>query len=80
MKSKFLTLGLKDIFKGIVMAFLGAFCAGLLQLLDTGTIPTTWVQIQPIVITGVAAALAYIMKNLFTNSEDKILKSEVKLI
>ena len=68
MNSGFLNLNAKDFLKGLVVAVLSALIAGVLQLLQAGPFTFDWATFQPIVLTAVYAALAYLSKNLFTNS------------
>ena len=78
MNSKFFALGLKDIVKGLIVAFLTALITGLYQLIQVGPFELNWVTFQPIVLSSVGAALAYLIKNLFTNSEGLPLTTETK--
>lgn len=75
-KSTFGKVGIDDLLKGIVLAFLTALITGLYNAIQIGTIEFTWAFFQPIVYTSIAAVLGYIIKNFLTNSEDKFLKSE----
>ncbi len=76
MKSKIFKLNIKDLVLGAAMAFIGALLTALYDLLSTGIFPTTWLEIKPTVLVGAASMLAYLIKNLFTNSQGKILKGE----
>lgn len=69
----FLQLGWKDLAKGFIMAVLFALATGIYQAIDAGTILFTWVFFKPIVLTSVGAGLLYLIKNFFTNSDDKFL-------
>jgi hypothetical protein len=75
MKSKFLTLDLKDFLRGLLIAFLTAVISGIIELLDTGTV-FTWLTLKPVLIAGVSGALAYLLKCLMTNSQDQMFKRE----
>lgn len=75
MKSKFLTLDLKDFLRGLLIAFLTAIITGIIELLDTGAI-FTWLTLKPVLIAGVSGALAYLLKCLMTNSKDQMFKRE----
>jgi hypothetical protein len=77
-QSKFLNLNWADLGKGLLIAFLTAFLGGVLDLLQSGTLPVTWVVLQPIVELSLAAGVSYLLKNLFTNSDGKLLKRELK--
>ena len=78
MKSRFLTLDLKDFSRGLLIAFLTAVLTGLINILDTGAV-FTWVTIKPVLIAGVSAALSYLLKCLATNSQDQMFKREPRL-
>jgi hypothetical protein len=75
MKSKFLTLDLKDFLRGLLIAFLTALISGVIELLDTGAV-FTWLTLKPVLIAGVSGALAYLLKSLMTNSQDQMFKRE----
>ena len=76
-KSSFLTLGLSDVGKGLIMAFLAAFLMTLYGVLSSGGFPThaQWIDALR---TAITAAMAYLLKNVFTNSDDQFLKKEDK--
>lgn len=74
--SKFMTLGWKDLIKGFIVAILGALITAVYQAIQAGAIEWTWVFWQPIVYTSIGAGLAYLIKNFFTNSEDKFAKTD----
>ena len=78
MKSKFLTLDLKDFLRGLLIAFLTAVISGVIEMLDSGTV-FTWLTLKPVLIAGVSGALAYLLKCLMTNSQDQMFKREPKL-
>ncbi len=74
-KSKWLTLNQKDYIRGLIVA---AGTAGLTVIgtsLNAGALPTKPQLIQA-GTAAVAAGIAYLTKNLFTNSSDKM-KPEV---
>ena len=75
MKSKFLKINLKDVTRGILVAFMTAFLTGIIQILDNGAV-FTWLTLKPILIAGVSAALSYILKCLMTNSRDEMFTME----
>ena len=70
--SGFLSLNTKDFIKGLIVAVVSALIAGVLQLLQAGPFTFDWATFQPIVLTAVSAGLAYLSKNLFTNSGGEI--------
>ena len=76
-KSKLLTLSVADAIKGIIMVIVTAIVTGVYELLSTGLV-FDWIHIKPILLTSIAAALSYIIKNFLTNSEDKFLAKEKK--
>jgi len=75
--SEFLKLNGKDLFKGMLVAFLAIITSSLSVILDAGALPTMaeWVNIAKVAGT---AAVSYLLKNLFTNSSDQVLKAESK--
>ena len=75
-QSKFFNLNWADLGKGLLIAFLTALLGGLLELLQAGTLPTTWVMFQPILEVSLSAAVAYLLKNIFTNSEGQLARGE----
>ena len=78
MKSKFLNLDLKDFLRGLLIAFLTALISGVIEMLDTGVV-ITWLTIKPVLVAGLSAALAYLLKCLMTNSQDVMFKREPSL-
>ena len=74
--SPFGKLNLRDLVNGIVVAFLTASLTGMIQVLDSGVLPTAS-ELKTSVLAGVVASLAYLLKNLVTNSTGDIAKSEV---
>lgn len=75
-QSKFFNLNWADLGKGLLIAFLTALLGGILELLQAGQLPTTWVAFQPILELSLAAAVSYLLKNLFTNSEGQLARGE----
>jgi len=73
MTSTFLSLNKKDFIKGLVVAVLSAIISVLYTTIENGSIEF---NIKSIVISALSAALAYIMKNALTNSDDQFLKKE----
>jgi len=78
MKSKFFTLDWKDFSRGLLIAFMTAVISGVIELLDTGAI-FTWLTMKPVLITGISAALSYLLKCLATNSQDQMFRREPRL-
>lgn len=75
MNSSFLTLNAKDFIKGLVMAVLTAVITLIYTSVQAGNLTFDW---KAIGVAALSSALAYITKNLLTNSNDQILKSEPK--
>jgi hypothetical protein len=75
MKSKLFKLDLKDFGKSIVVFFLTSLISGLYTLSTTGNI-FDWQSIQGILGISLTATISYLLKNLATNSNDEILKTE----
>jgi len=73
MNSSLFTLNSKDWIKGLVVAVLTAVITVVYSTIQTGTLVLDWKAIS---IAGISAALAYITKNLLTNSNDEILTKE----
>jgi hypothetical protein len=73
--SNFLKLNWADIGKGILVAVLAAIGTVLLPVLESGVLPTLAI-LQAAGITGLTAGLAYLVKNIITNSSGEILKKE----
>ena len=78
MKSKLFKLSSTDLLRGLLIAFVTALLTGLLELFQAGPFLFVWATFQPIVYAAVAAAMAYLIKNFLTNSEDQLLKIERK--
>lgn len=76
MKSTFLSLNVKDIVRGFFLAVFGAIFMAIVKFFEQGTVEWTWAFWQPIVYTGLAAGITYLLKNVFTNSEDEFGKGE----
>jgi hypothetical protein len=73
MNSTFLTLGSKDFIKGLLVAVLSAVITIVYNTIQTGSLTFDW---KTIGMTALTSAVAYIMKNLFSNSNGKFLKKE----
>lgn len=74
-QSTFLNLDLMDIGKGLIVAVLSTVLTALYSVVQDGTMPTgeEWKGVLSIAVTS---ALAYLVKNVFSNSEGKPFKSE----
>jgi hypothetical protein len=79
MQSEFLKINWLDLGKGVLVAVLTVVLQGVIDILQTGLLPTLQ-QIYAFLGPGLAAGLAYILKNLFTNSQNELGKAEAKII
>jgi hypothetical protein len=68
-------LNLKDLGKGLLMAFLSALVTSITQAISNGGLPTLE-QLKAAALIGASAAVAYLLKNLLTNNEDQFLKKD----
>ena len=75
MQSTFLNLNSSDFIKGLLMAVLSSVITVVYQTVEAGSLTFDWKAIGTMAITS---ALAYIMKNLFTNSTGKLFATESK--
>ena len=75
--ASFLKINIRDLIKGFFVAVLTVIVAGLSTWLNAGTFPNE-TELKSLLLTGLAAGGAYLLKNLFTNSNDQILKAEPK--
>lgn len=73
--SPFGKLNLRDLINGLVVAFLTASLTGLVQILDSGVLPSL-AELKSAGLAGVVASLAYLLKNLVTNSQGEVAKIE----
>ena len=73
MNSSFLTLNTTDFLKGLIMAVLSSVITVVYQTVEAGSLVFDWTAIGTMALT---TALAYIMKNLFTNSAGKFFGKE----
>jgi hypothetical protein len=73
MNSTFLNLNSTDFLKGLIMAVLSTVITVVYQTVEAGSLVFDWKAIGTMALT---TALAYIMKNLFTNSTGKLFAKE----
>jgi hypothetical protein len=73
MKSSIFTLNKVDFVKGLVIAVLTSVITIIYNTVQTGSITFDW---NSITTAAATAALAYILKNLLTNSNDEFLKKD----
>lgn len=73
--SAFGKLNLADLGKGLLIAFGTVVLAGIVNAFNEGRLPTLS-ELGSLALAGLAAAGAYLLKNLFSNSENKLFKKE----
>jgi len=75
--SKFLQVNWQDLVRGLVVAVITSFLTALLPIVQSGKLPTM-AQLGVCGIAGATAAIAYVIKNLLTNSKDQMFVAEPK--
>lgn len=75
-KSKLFRLNTRDFFKGLLVAVITAVITFLYNLVQAGPLVLDSVLLQGIGTTAITAMLAYLMKNLFTNTGGEIATKE----
>lgn len=75
MKSKFLSLNSRDFINGLIVVMFCTFITGLYQLIANGGI-INWLTIKPVVIAAIGSGVAYLTKNLLTNSKGRFMMKE----
>lgn len=75
MKSKIFTLDLRDLVNGLFVAVLTALLTGVIEILGNGAV-FDWIHIKPVLIAGLSAACAYLLKSLSTNSRNQLFAKE----
>ena len=73
--SNFLNLNLNDVLKGVVVAFLSTALVSVVDILNAGHLPGAE-ELKVAASVGLAAAVSYLLKNLFTNSQGNLFKGE----
>jgi hypothetical protein len=68
-------LNSSDILKGCVVAALSSILNAVVMILGTGALPTLE-NLRTQAIVGLSAGMAYLVKNLLTNSKDQLLRGE----
>ncbi len=74
-KSKFLTLEAKDAMRAFSLAILSSVLTAMVTVLDAGSMDFDWKKIGTV---AAATAGSYILKNWLTNSDDQVLKKEIR--
>ena len=75
MKSKLFSVNWKDGIRGLFLSIMTSAGIALQHVLDSGLVPDK-ASLKTAGIAGVAAGLAYVIKNFLTNSNDEMLKPE----
>jgi len=75
MKSKLFTLDFRDLINGLFIAFLTAILTGIIEMLGNG-VTFDWIHIKPVLVAGISAVLAYLLKSLSTNSHNQLFTKE----
>jgi hypothetical protein len=75
MRSKYLKLNTRDFINGIIVAILCTFITGFYQLIANGGV-INWITLKPVVIAAIGSGVAYLTKNLLSNSKGQFLKGE----
>lgn len=75
--SEFGKLNWKDIGKGFLVAAGTVVVTGLANSLQSGALPTLN-ELGVLAVAGLGAGLTYVLKNVFTNSENKLGQAEGK--
>jgi hypothetical protein len=73
--SLFGQLNARDLVNGVIVAFLTACLTSIVTILDSGVLPDL-AQLKAAGLSGLVAALAYLTKNLVTNSQGQVGKTE----
>ena len=68
-QSKLFKLNNFDLLKAAIMLFISSLVGGLVMLLDSGHLPTSWNEVKPIVIIAACTTASYILKQLFTDGD-----------
>ena len=71
-------LNLADLLKGFLVAVIAALLSGVYNVIQAGAILWTWAFWSPIVLSAVGAGVAYLIKNIFTNSTGQPFSPEPK--
>lgn len=72
-KTGLFSLGFNDFIKGLIVAILGAVVGIIKGSVDAGSLKFDW---KAIGAAALIAALAYLAKNLLTNSKDQFLTKD----
>ena len=76
MRKPFLKIGIKDAIKGVVVSIFSTIVASLVTSINSGALPSNMHDVKPILLSGAAAGLGYLGKNILENSDGEFLKKE----
>lgn len=71
--SKLFSLNVTDFFKGLIMTMIGSVIGIFYSTVQSGSLTFDWAVIKT---TALSAALSYLLKNFFTNSNGQFGKME----
>lgn len=74
MKSPFGKLNYKDLLKGFITTIISTILSGTYQSFQDGSFDSNTLKTSAVI--GIGSGISYLIKNIFTNSEDEFLKSE----
>ena len=77
MKSRYLSINLADLIKGAAVAGVTVILSLIGSMIESGA-AITQEQLIMAAKTALLAAISYLIKNVFTNSKDRMFKSEPK--
>jgi len=75
--SKFLTLNIRDLVHGTIIAFLTVFLGAVLKVTETNQFPLI-ADLKVYALTGATAAISYLIKNVFQNELGQLFIPESK--
>jgi hypothetical protein len=76
--SNIFKLNIKDVIKSSIVFLSTSLVGGLIKLVEAGG-TIGWIEIRLVLYTAIISSFGYLVKNLFTNSDDKLLVPENKL-
>jgi branched-subunit amino acid transport protein len=78
MNAQFLRLNVQDLLRGLIVAVATAILMPVVLILQQGHLPTT-TDMRTAALAALAAGISYLVKNLLTNSNDQMFKTEKKV-
>lgn len=77
MNSPFGKLNVRDLLKGFGVAIGSAIISGLYALGQADT-PIDGATVKPVILAGISAGIAYLIKNFFSNTQGNFGKLDIK--